>query len=393
MPPERETPASLRRQAEGSTGVDVAPGSVPGWQRKRRKASLVRFGGHYSTPEALHAQCAAEAAQQRVERAAACGDVNRELTPAPATQTALHDLPRRVEGPNGEATPQVGRRHPADCPPHPKAVIDGRTGEVLPCRFIETTQTRPDARTLTTGHRKVANALSWNVAHLCEKYGIERVGFLTLTFADHVTDAREASRRFNSLATRILRPRYEHFIRVLERQKSGRIHYHLLVVVPEDIRTGVDFDAFASGRYTSAGKPLRLEWAFWRKTAPVYRFGRTELMPIRSNSDALGQYIGKYIGKHIGERTEEDKGVRLVSYSGDARMATSKHTALTSHPDQWRAKVATFCRQVEAWKQQTNPNARIRCMDDLALHLGKRWAYKWRAYICDLPPADLSVPF
>lgn len=393
MPPERKTPAPQRRQAEGDTGVDVAPRSVPGWQRKRRAASLVRFGGHYSTPEALHAQFAAEAAQQRAERESVCGVDTRQLTHVPATQTAVPDSSWCVDGPNGEATPLVGRRHPADRSPHPEAVFDGRTGEVLPCRFIETTQPKPDARTLTTGHRKVANALSWNVAHLCQKYGIERVGFLTLTFADHVVCAREASRRFNSLATHVLRPRYEHYIRVLERQKSGRIHYHLLVVLRDDIRTGVDFDQFTAGRYTSAGKLLRLEWAFWRKTAPVYRFGRTELMPIRSNADALGQYVGKYIGKHIGERTEEDKGVRLVSYAGDARMATSKHTALTSHPDQWRAKVATFCRQVEQWKRQTNPNARIRCMDDLAVHLGKRWAYKWRAYICDLPPADLSVPF
>jgi len=222
---------------------------------------------------------------------------------------------------------------------------------------------------------------------------MERIGFLTLTFADHVTCAREASRRFNSLASNVLRPRYAHYIRVLERQKSGRIHYHLLVVLPDDIRTGADFDEFAAGVYKSANQRLRLEWAFWRKTAPLYRFGRTELMPVKSNSDALGQYVGKYIGKHVGARTEEDKGVRLVSYAGDARMATSKHTVLTSHPDQWRAKVATFCRIVEGWKHKTNPWARIRTMDDLAHELGPKWAYHWREFIYQLPPADLSVPF
>jgi len=276
--------------------------------------------------------------------------------------------------------------------------VVAETGEVLPCRFLETTQPntppKPDPNTLTAAHRKVANALSWNVAHLCQKYGIERVGFLTLTFADHVTCAREASRRFNSLATHVLRPRYTHFIRVLERQKSGRIHYHLLVVLPGDIRTGADFDAFANRDYKSANQLLRVEWAFWRKTAPLYRFGRTELMPIRSDAEAMGQYVGKYIGKHIGARIEEDKGVRLVSYSGDARMATSKYMELSKYPDEWRAKVTTFARIVTGWKQRLNPHhPPIRSMDDLSFVLGKKWAYHWRAFILDLPPADLSVPF
>ena len=66
---------------------------------------------------------------------------------------------------------------------------------------------------------------------LCMLYGIERLGFLTLTFADHVTDAREAQRRFHSLATHVLNTRYRaRWIRVLERHESGRIHYHLIVV-------------------------------------------------------------------------------------------------------------------------------------------------------------------
>lgn len=384
MTDQRETPASLRRQAEGNTGVRVADRSVPGWAGKRRRAALVSLGGQYFTPETLYAHVAAEAA------AARAGGVGG----SPPTVT-----PSREWAPESAESPSAGVRgarcrHPADRPPSLAAPVVGETGEVLPCRFLETTQPKPDPRTLNSGHRKVANALSWNVAHLCQKYGIERVGFLTLTFADHVICAREASRRFNSLATHVLRPRYQHFIRVLERQKSGRIHYHLLVVLRDDIRTGADFDAFAKRDYKSANQLLRVEWAFWRKTAPQYRFGRTELMPIRSDAEAMGQYVGKYIGKHIGARHEEDKGVRLVSYSGDARMATSKHMQLGKYPDQWRAKVTTFARIVTGWKQRTNPHhPPVRCMDDLAFVLGPKWAYHWRGFICDLPPADLRVPF
>jgi hypothetical protein len=176
---------------------------------------------------------------------------------------------------------------------------------------------------------------------------------------------------------------------VLERQKSGRIHYHLLVVLPDDIRSGADFDEFSKRVYRSANNHLRREWAFWRKTACLYGFGRTELMPIRSDAAAMGQYVGKYIGKHIGHREQRDKGARLVSYAGASRMATSKHSAYTQRPDQWRAKVLTFSRLVQGWK----PHARIRCMEDITFHLGPRWAYRWRDFIMALPPADLSIPF
>ncbi len=380
MTPDEEAPASLRRQAEGRAGARDTTRSVPGWSQKRAKPSLVRFQGEYFTPEALHASVAAKAAEARL-----CGHADRSSGDPRSDEHA---------GAAGSPTPIPGT-HPANrCEgelPRRGLRWDEATGELLPCRSLETTQTRTGPPALSGGHRKVANALSWNVAHICQKYGTERVGFLTLTFADHVTEVREASRRFNSLATRVLRERYGHYIRVLERQKNGRIHYHLLVVLPDDIRTGADFDEFAKGKghYSSANTHLRREWAFWRKTAPLYGFGRTELMPIRSDAAALGQYVGKYIGKHIGQREEADKGARLVSYAGDARMATSKHSTVTNRPDQWRAKVLTFSRMIAASK----PHARIRCMDDLTFHLGPRWSYRWRDFILRLPPSDLSVPF
>ena len=363
MTPERKTPASLRRQAEGTTGVGIAEGSVPGWAQKRRAAALVRHEGQYLTPGEVSDLCRRHA------------DAFRERN-------------------NGRLRADTGRGRTGDCGPHPVdrlSPVDLTTGEVLlPCRSLETTASKATPPGLSGPHRKVAAALGWNVAHVCQTYGIERVGFLTLTFADHVLCAREASRRYHSLATNVLTKRYAAVVRVLERQKSGRIHYHLLVVLPDDIRTGADFDAFAQRDYKSANNHLRREWAFWRHTAPQFGFGRTELMPIRSDANALGQYVGKYIGKHIGQREERDKGVRLVSYSKGARMATSKFASVEKYSTEWRAKVLTFSRVVQGWK----PHARIRSMDDLALVLNdKRWAYNWRDFICALPPSDLSVPF
>jgi hypothetical protein len=57
------------------------------------------------------------------------------------------------------------------------------------------------------------------------KHGTNKIGFLTLTFADDVQCHKEATKRFNSLATNILKNKYESWIRISERQKSGRWHF------------------------------------------------------------------------------------------------------------------------------------------------------------------------
>lgn len=383
MTPEKETPASPELGGIGTTGAGCSGGSVPAWASKRRKRPVVRFRGEYLSPEAVNAEAREEAAQERLARGAG---VPPAETPRQTPEAESVNPPERGRE---TLTPPANRSGIAPG----QYSVDTETGELLPCRSLETTQPNGAGKgtpaALVGPRKKVALALSWNVAHLCKTWGIERVGFLTLTFAEHVTDAREAQRRFNSLATHILRKRYPAFVAVLERQKSGRIHYHLLVVLPDDIRTGIDFDAIANGDYKTANKSLRLEWAFWRKTAPSYRFGRTELLPIKSDADALGQYVGKYIAKGQAFRTEDDKGVRLVRYSGGARMATCKFAELNKYPNEWRAKVCTFVRQMA----HAYPHRRIRCMDDIAFHYGKRWAYQYRDYILALPPSDLSIPF
>lgn len=385
MTDQKKTPASLRRQAEGITGVPDTDESVaPGWTRKRQPPSYVRFRGEYYTPASLSAALAQEASTDRGCGAQPHGD-----------RLSGCSLPDEQTGAAGSPTsekPGTHSENPLWLPKTPPVcAFDGATGELLPCRSLETTQ--PSG--LTGPHRKTASALSWNVAHLCQKYGHEQVGFLTLTFADHVICPEEAQRRFNSLATHVLKVRYLDYIRVFERQKSGRIHYHLLVALPDDIRTGFDFSAVDRQDYSSANNHLRREWAFWRKSAKSYGFGRTELMPIKGSGEALGHYVGKYIGKHMGFRKPEDKGVRLVAYTRGARMATSRHTVIGSQADDaWRGKVLTFARQMTVALRAKNPNhPGIECMDDLAFNFGKRWAYRWRDYIFSLPPSDLTVPF
>jgi hypothetical protein len=162
-----------------------------------------------------------------------------------------------------------------------------------------------------------------------------------------------------------------------------------VVVVPDDIRTGVDPEAIASGDYKTANSALRREWAFWHKTCKKYGFGRHNLQPVKSSHDALAMYVGKYIGKGFQFRNEADKGVRLVAYSGDARHMVCKHTSINKYSDEWRAKCLTFSRIIA----KSKPHARIRGIEDLQFVLCKNWSYKHRNFILSLPPADLSVPF
>lgn len=227
-------------------------------------------------------------------------------------------------------------------------------------------------------YRKTSTALSINVQVFAEKYGIRNLGFLTLTFADFVTDYREASKRLNSLASNVLNIRYKAWIKVMERCKSGRIHFHLLVVLPFDIRTGFDFKGIKEKDYSSASSNLRSEWSFWRSTAKKYKFGRTELLPIKTSSEAIGRYVGKYIGKHMMERLQEDKGARLVSYSKGARHMNTKFSWFTPGAFLWRAKVRVFVYLVSE-RTGCEPT-----FEGLREELGPKWAYNNRDFIAGL---------
>lgn len=227
--------------------------------------------------------------------------------------------------------------------------------------------------------RRTAFALQVNVSAFVERYGLAQVGFLTLTFAEHILDAKTAQRRLNSLLTHVLRPRYRACIRVMERQKSGRIHYHLLVALDSDIRSGVDFAALGRRDYRSAPESLRAEWAFWRRTAKAYGFGRTELLPVMSSGEAIGRYVGKYISKHLEVRKREDRGVKLVAYSG-GRVASSRFAWAGGGAVLWRRKLRAFVHMLHASGAIASPTVAA-----VRLKFGPRWAFHWRDCIHTFP--------
>ena len=128
---------------------------------------------------------------------------------------------------------------------------------------------------LASKKKKAVFALQTNIAALCNKYGTNKIGFLTLTFADNVQCHKEATKRFNSLATNVLKNNYLAWVRISERQKSGRWHFHLVIACKNDIRRGLKFDELKNRNYKSANTALREQWAFWRTTAKKYSLGLT----------------------------------------------------------------------------------------------------------------------
>ena len=253
----------------------------------------------------------------------------------------------------------------------------------LPCLYSNnSTETFPEEKNvpkeqlvqqfidlLSPYYKKSAHTLYSNVSRLIELApSINHIGFLTLTFSENVTDHKEAYNRFRSFNSHYLSKseKFGEWIAVKERQKRGAWHYHLLVVLQDDIRTGVDFENFSKGNYRSAPESLRNLWTELRENLPKYRLGRSELLPIRTNSEAMARYIGKYISKHIGSRTLEDRGVRLVNYSKGWIKSSMKFAWFTENSKEWRRKVSLFA-EYQGCSE----------LYQLTEKLGSNWAYKY----------------
>lgn len=259
-------------------------------------------------------------------------------------------------------------------------------GSSLPCLFYSnnSTESLPKAGLkLTPYHRKQAFVLQENCKRFISMFGIDYVGFLTLTFADNCTDHKEAQRRFNSLSSHFLRKTFLQYVLVKERQIRGAWHYHLLVGLPENIRTGFNFDEVfpkkGRGKYISASPYLRSLWKELRDAMKRYGFGRSELAPIKSNEGVIADYVGKYIaanaeGRHRAGYEEEDKGIRIVSYSQKWNRSNSNFAWNTPGGKEWRRKAKRF----------TVEYLHLKEYDDLSRLLGSRWSYWCGDYINDI---------
>ena len=238
---------------------------------------------------------------------------------------------------------------------------------------------------------KSALKLGRNAERFVEEKGIENCGFLTLTFADQTSCMKEAQRRFNSLATHVLNERYDSWVVVKERHESMAIHYHLLVDLGWDARTGFDFAALQAMPWQTlknmppslratfwrglcpSGSKLPAEWAFWRKASRSYGFGRHELLPVKSTAEGVAWYMGKYLGKHMDHRVPQDKGARLVRYSKRApRTMYGDFAGIGGVSWLWCVKVPIWLGHHFDRKPR---------WEGVSARMGRHWAFKYRAEI------------
>jgi hypothetical protein len=239
---------------------------------------------------------------------------------------------------------------------------------------------------------KAAFHLRLNVAAFVEHWGRNHCLFLTLTDEANLHPTQFAL-RWNSYLVRnggwIVS-----FIRVLEPQKQGRPHYHLLVAVRWDTRADFfDWQAFDEcqqerrtngptarfrelrARYKASAAPeLVALWSLLRKVLPRYGLGRAELLPLRKGKEAISEYVGKYLEAGLILRKHSWKGCRRVEFDRRAKLAWLACTRVFA----WHSLGA------KAWRKRVGELGAALGVEDMAgirRKLGSKWAYRLRESI------------
>lgn len=276
----------------------------------------------------------------------------------------------------------------------PRPEGEGAAASALPCLKNNNCDSdylgsEEHLRKLRLSVLKQGYSLTLNVEEFFDTVGVERVGFLTLTTPDHLSYWNkagwdEASKRYHNFMRRVLPSIFGDgfkWVKVMEPTIKGRIHFHLLVDCGEDIRTGVNWDAFAKGDYRSAPKALRKAWAILRERSSAYGMGRCELLPIRTNVEACKRYVGKYLNKGLVQEwgvnwTDTNKKrpahSRRISYSQGWRVARSTF-AWVDKGREWRKAVA----YVASVMGFTHPS-------EFVSQWGEKWAYHHGSAIMDI---------
>jgi hypothetical protein len=137
--------------------------------------------------------------------------------------------------------------------------------------------------------------------------------------------------------------------------------------------------AFWSSRAARGKKPARVG------AAERYGFGgRVELLPIRKNAEALASYLSKYLSKGFVNRRQDDKGVRLISYSKTfPRRCGSRFSFVGGKVKEWRLRCRLFLDHLyfryynQAILEGIPPPDPFTYADMPSL-FGKRWAWRLR---------------
>ena len=196
------------------------------------------------------------------------------------------------------------------------------------------------------GAQKTIYVFQQNIAGFVQHFGVEKCGFLTLTFADDVFDVKEASRRFNSFRTNFLSKHFCGYIGVYERTKRGVVHFHFVVACKENIAEGFDHEAVKRNVYTKNTRNAHIAalWKLLRDNLQKYGFGlQHQLVPVKSK-DGIAKYLSKYITKGLETRSRSDKGFRFTRASQDKdcrwKQANYKFSWAGENAAHWRKALA-----------------------------------------------------
>lgn len=111
--------------------------------------------------------------------------------------------------------------------------------------------------------------------------------FITLTFADNITDIKSANKRFRYFIDKVQRIKKDFkYLCITEFQKRGAIHYHLLCNIDIKDRTLL---------YEQEDNKKFLHIKYWND-------GFTSIEPMKSDTKKVVGYISKYMTKDIDNR-------------------------------------------------------------------------------------------
>ena len=236
---------------------------------------------------------------------------------------------------------------------------------------------------------KTASLARIGVKNFITRFGFDNCGFYCFTFKEAVEPA-EASKRWNSLLTGVIRPKYgREFIKFTEPQRRGVPHYHVLLNVP-GIRVGCDIRRMSgveggrgrsrTGYYACPGPVLATEREWWTsELLESYGFGhRRDVSPIFTDPEKAAAYVCNYVCKSYGNRSESWKGVRLVEYGRGCRPGSVRFSSIGGRARLFREGVGMFCEKhnldwedlptlCDAWYGK--PKGK---------YVGHRWAYFMR---------------
>lgn len=252
---------------------------------------------------------------------------------------------------------------------------------------------------LSANERRGAFALRRNVEAFSDHYERERCGFMTLTAKERQITPLEFGEMWHGLRKHEL-GWVESYVRVLEPQRRGSPHYHLLVATPWNLQPdSFDWEAYSEAReaqkrgdiaarreftkrYAESADPrLRALWRELREVCERYGFGRSEILPFRKGKEAVAEYIGGYLESGLEFRRPEWKGARRIEYDRQAskewKACSVRFGWVSAGASAWRSRVGEVAMAVGASD-----------MDGLRRVFGSKWGYRLRGAIMTSPESE-----